>query len=185
MGKIHKIFCAGFGGQGVMSMGQLLAYGGLLEGKEVSWCPSYGPEMRGGEANCSVVVSDEPIGSPLINGDATVAAFMNVAAFRKFISQVAPGGTVYINSSLVSEKVQRDDVKAYYLPVNEIAAELGNIRLANIVMLGAMNEIEHIVSQDQIVEAFRKVFGASKEKFISANREALLKGAEEVKKTLA
>lgn len=182
MGKVHKIFCAGFGGQGVMSMGQLLAYGGLLEGKEVTWCPSYGPEMRGGEANCSVVVSDEPVGAPLINGDATVAVFMNIAAFHKFISQVAPGGSVYINSSLVTEKVPRDDVKAYYLPVNEIAAGLGNTKLANIVMLGAMNEMEKIISQDKIIEAFCKVFGASKEKFIPANREALLKGAEEVRK---
>lgn len=182
MGKIHKIFCAGFGGQGVMSMGQLLAYGGLLEGKEVTWCPSYGPEMRGGEANCSVMVSDEPVGSPLIKGDATVAVFMNIAAFHKFMSQVAPGGSVYVNSSLVKEQVPRDDVKAYYLPVNDMAAELGNPKLANIIMLGAMNEAEKIMAPEMIIEAFRKVFGASKEKFIPINQEALKKGAEAMKR---
>ncbi len=178
MGKIHKIFCAGFGGQGVMSMGQLLAYGGLIDGKEVTWCPSYGPEMRGGEANCSIMISDDPIGSPLIKGDATVAVFMNIAAFNKFIGQVAPGGSVYLNSSLIKEKVPRDDVKAYYLPVNEMAEELGNGRLANIVMLGAVNESEQIMGQEEIIEAFRKVFGASKEKFIPVNTEALKRGAQ-------
>lgn len=178
MGKIHKIFCAGFGGQGVMSMGQLLAYGGLIDGKEVTWCPSYGPEMRGGEANCSIMISEDPIGSPLIKGDATIAAFMNIAAFKKFIGQAAPGGSVFLNSSLITEKVARDDVKAYYLPVNEMAEELGNIRLANIIMLGAMNEAEKILDEGELIEAFRKVFGASKEKFIPVNTEALKRGAQ-------
>ena len=184
MGKIHRIFCAGFGGQGVISMGQLLAYGGLLSGKEVTWCPSYGPEMRGGEANCSVMIADEPIGSPLIKGDATAAVFMNIAAFHKFMSQVEPGGTVFVNSSLVEEKVPRDDVQAYYLPVSGMAEAMGNIRLANIIMLGALNEAEQILPSAQITAAFQEVFGASKESLIPVNAEALRKGAEAMREIL-
>lgn len=172
----HKIFCAGFGGQGIMSIGQLLAYAAMFEEMQVTWCPSYGPEMRGGEANCSVIISDERIGSPLIKGDATVAIFMNVASYHKFINQVAPGGNAYINSSLIHEKVERKDINAYYVPVNDIAADLGNIKLANMVMLGAVNSIEKIAGFDNIIEAFRKVFGESKEKYIPINIKALNEG---------
>ncbi len=182
MGKTHKICCAGFGGQGVMSMGQLLTYAGMLENKEVSWCPSYGPEMRGGTANCAVVVSSDPVGSPVINSNATIVVAMNGPSYDKFIDVVAPGGTIYINSSIVNKKVERTDIKAYYIPANNIAIEdLNNVKLANIVMLGAVNEIENIVNDESILEAFKKVFGASKEKFIPVNREALKKGAEYVK----
>lgn len=176
--KTHKICCAGFGGQGVMSMGQLLAYAGMLEGKEVSWCPSYGPEMRGGTANCAVVVSDNPVGSPVIVSNATVAVVMNLPSFDKFVNMVAPGGTVFINSSLIDKKVERTDVSVYYIPANEIASELNNPKLLNIIMLGAVVEIEKMVASESILEAFKKVFGASKEKFIPVNREALAKGAE-------
>lgn len=172
----HKIFCAGFGGQGIMSIGQLLAYAAMYEDKQVTWCPSYGPEMRGGEANCSVIISDERIGSPLIKGDATVAIFMNVASYRKFINQVGPGGNAYINSSLIHEKVERNDINAYYIPVNDIATDLGNIKLANMVMLGAVNHVEKIAELENIIEAFRKVFGESKEKYIPINIKALKEG---------
>jgi len=181
MGVTHKIFCAGFGGQGVMSMGQLFTYAGLLQGKEVTWCPSYGPEMRGGEANCSVNVSDDIVGSPLIKGDATVAVFMNVAAFKKFEGQVKPGGSMYINSSLIHEKTSRTDVNAYYVPVTDIAAEMGNPKLANMVMLGAVNSKEKIVDDEKLLEAFTKVFGEKKAKFIPINKEALERGAQSVK----
>ncbi|MEA4815565.1 MAG: 2-oxoacid:acceptor oxidoreductase family protein [Lachnospiraceae bacterium] len=181
MGKTHKICCAGFGGQGVMSMGQLLTYAGMLEGKEVSWCPSYGPEMRGGTANCAVVISEEPVGSPVINSNASVVVAMNGPSYDKFIDVVAPGGSIYINSSIVTKKVERKDIKAYYIPANNIALdELKNLKLANIVMLGAVNKIENIVDNESILEAFKKVFGAAKEKFIPVNREALKKGAEYV-----
>ena len=95
-----RVICAGFGGQGVMSMGQLLTYAGMLEGKEVSWLPSYGPEMRGGTANCAVTVSDSPVGSPLITGDATCAIVMNLPSLEKFESEVKPGGKIIVNSSL-------------------------------------------------------------------------------------
>lgn len=178
MSRIDRIFCAGFGGQGVMSMGQLLAYAAMLEEKEVTWCPSYGPEMRGGEANCSVTISDERIGSPLINNDASVGVFMNGAAYTKFVGKVMPGGKVFINSDLISDDNPRTDVTYYKIPVNSIATELGKIQLANMVMLGAVNDQAKLVDQDMLLEAFKKVFGAAKEKFIPINKEALAKGAE-------
>ena len=155
-----NLLFAGFGGQGILFAGKFLAYKGLIENRHVSWLPSYGPEMRGGEANCSVMIADEPIGSPLIKGDATAAVFMNIAAYHKSMSQVEPGGTVFVNSSLVEEKVPRDDVQAYYLPVSGMAEAMGNIRLANIIMLGALNEAEQILPSAQITAACQEGFGA-------------------------
>ncbi|MDR1774124.1 MAG: 2-oxoacid:acceptor oxidoreductase family protein [Clostridioides sp.] len=176
-----KVICAGFGGQGVMSMGQLLTYAGMMLEKEVSWLPSYGPEMRGGTAMCAVTVSDEPVGSPLITDDATAAIVMNAPSFEKYQSSVAPGGYMFINSSLIDAKGTRDDVKYYYIPANEIAAEVNNPKAANLVMLGAFLAIDPVVDTDTVLKAFLKVFGANKEKFIPANRAALEKGAETVK----
>ena len=105
-----RVICAGFGGQGVMSMGQLLTYAGMLGEKEVAWLPSYGPEMRGGTANCAVTVSDEPVGSPVIANDATCAVIMNLPSM-KFVDDVVPGGHILVNSSLIDVKVERDDVE--------------------------------------------------------------------------
>lgn len=179
--SIARVICAGFGGQGVMSMGQLLTYAGMLEGKEVSWLPSYGPEMRGGTANCAVTVSDKPVGSPLINGDATCTIAMNVPSLDKFEVDVEPGGKILVNSSLIERKVERTDVDAYYINANELAAELGNPKVANMIMLGAYLELSKTVEVDSVLEAFKKVFGPSKEKFVPLNKEALLKGAYAVK----
>jgi len=176
-----RVICAGFGGQGVMSMGQLLTYAGMIEGKEVSWLPSYGPEMRGGTANCSVTVSDKPVGSPVISGDATCAIVMNLPSLEKFESEVKPGGKILVNSSLIERKVERKDVDVYYIPANDIALELGNPKVANMIMLGAYLQTEPTVEVDSILEAFKKVFGPSKEKFIPVNKDALEKGANSVK----
>ena len=178
----QRVCCAGFGGQGVLSMGKLLAYAGMLDGKEVSWCPSYGPEMRGGTANCSIVVSDEPVGSPVITADATASIVMNQPSYDKFVEIVGSGGTIIINSSLVEKKVERNDVKAYYVPANEIAKELGNPKLANIILLGALLEVDKTVTEESVLNAFTKVFGENKAKFIPINKEALAKGAEYKKK---
>ena len=178
----EKIICAGFGGQGVMSMGQLLTYAGMLEGKEVSWLPSYGPEMRGGTANCNVMLSDSMIGSPIITDDATTAIIMNLPSLVKFESDVVAGGRILINSSLIEKKVERTDVDAYYVPANEIAVELGNGRAANMVMLGAYLELVSPVAVDSIIEAFKKVFGERKAHLIPLNQAALEKGAEAVRK---
>lgn len=173
-----KVICAGFGGQGVMSMGQLLAYAGMLEDKNVSWLPSYGPEMRGGTANCSVIVADEEIGSPVITDDADIAIIMNLPSLLKFEKDVKPGGKIFVNESLITKKVERNDVEAYYVDANKIAADIGNPKAANLVMLGAALGKDQIVDSESILEAFKKVFGPSKEKFIPQNREALNKGAE-------
>ncbi len=132
----ERIIIAGFGGQGVMAMGQLLTYAGMIEGKHVSWLPSYGPEMRGGTANCSVIVSSEPVGSPVVV-NSTTAIVMNKPSLDKFEPSVNKGGRLFINSSLIEQKSKRDDIEVYYISANEIADELGNMRVANMVMLGA------------------------------------------------
>ena len=176
----NKVICAGFGGQGVMSMGQLLAYAGMIEDKHVSWLPSYGPEMRGGTANCGVTVSDEEIGSPVITNDADIAIVMNLPSLIKFEKDVKPGGKIFINSSLIEKKVERTDIEVYYIDANKIAADIGNIKAANLVMLGAVLKSTPIVDIESILEAFKKVFGPSKERFIPQNREALIKGGESI-----
>lgn len=176
--ETQKICFAGFGGQGVLSAGKLLAYAGMLEGKEVSWCPSYGPEMRGGTANCAVVVSDDPVGSPVVTKNATAAIVMNLPSFDKFVNIVKSGGTIIINSSLINKKVERDDVRVIYVPANEIAKELGNPKLLNIILIGALIATEAPVSESSIIDAFTKVFGENKAKFIPINKEAIEKGVE-------
>ncbi len=177
----EKIIMAGFGGQGVMSMGQLLTYAGMIENKQVSWLPSYGPEMRGGTANCAVIVSDSPVGSPIITGDATAAIVMNLPSLVKFEQNLIPKGNLIINSSLIEEQPKRDDVTAYFIPANEIANEIGNSKVANIVMLGAYLELTKVVSVDSVIEALKKVFGPDKQHLVPLNKEALERGAAAVK----
>ncbi|WP_432403664.1 2-oxoacid:acceptor oxidoreductase family protein [Wukongibacter sp. M2B1] len=177
----ERVICAGFGGQGVMSMGQLLSYAGMIEEKHVSWLPSYGPEMRGGTANCNVTVSDAPIGSPIIANNATAAIVMNLPSLIKFEEELQEGGMILINSSLIDRKPERQDVKSYCIPANEIAGEVGNGKVANMVMLGAYLELTNAVKVESVIEALRKVFGPSKEHLIPLNQEALKRGAEAVK----
>ncbi|WP_069650823.1 2-oxoacid:acceptor oxidoreductase family protein [Caloranaerobacter ferrireducens] len=177
----ERVIMAGFGGQGVMSMGQLLTYAGMIEGKNVSWLPSYGPEMRGGTANCNVIVSDEPVGSPIVT-EATAAIVMNRPSLDKFESFIVKGGNLLINSSLIDKKAERDDINAYYIPANEIAVELGNSKVANMVMLGAYLELTKVVKVESVVEALKKVFGKTKAHLIPLNEKALEKGAELVRK---
>ena len=133
---LTQILIAGFGGQGVLFAGKFIAYKGLFEGKEVSWLPSYGPEMRGGTANCSVVLSDRPVGSPVFNHPTELIA-LNEPSLAKFEAGVQSGGVVFVNSDVVTDKVSRDDLTAYYVPCNTIAAEVGNTKVSNMVMLGA------------------------------------------------
>ncbi|KXG75074.1 2-oxoacid:acceptor oxidoreductase family protein [Thermotalea metallivorans] len=176
----QQVICAGFGGQGVMSMGQLLTYAGMLEGKNVSWLPSYGPEMRGGTANCSVIVSDSPVGSPIVT-DATAAIVMNLPSLLKFEKDLVKDGILLINSSLIDKKASRNDIRAYYVPANEIANEIGNSKVANMVMLGAFIELTKTVEVDSVIAALKKVFGPSKEHLIPMNQEALERGAAAVR----
>lgn len=185
MGKTFRISCSGFGGQGVMALGKLLVYAGMDEGKEVSWVPSYGPEMRGGTANCSVIVSDEPIACPIVDSNIGVTVVMNHPSFIKFVPKTAKDGYVFVNSSIINDKVDIPGVKAFYIPVNDIANELGNPRMVNIIMLGAILEVLKIVEVDSIFKpggAFEHVFGANKAKLIPANKVAMEKGAEAARK---
>lgn len=135
----HQIISAGFGGQGVLLLGQLVAYAGMAEGKNVSWLPSYGPEMRGGTANCCVVVSDEDVAARVVV-EADSVIVMNRPSLEKYEKNVVPGGKLFINSSLIEDEPSRKDIEVYRVPASEIADELGNGRVANIVMLGAMLE---------------------------------------------
>ena len=177
----EKVIAAGFGGQGVMSLGKLLAYAGMIEEKQVSWLPSYGPEMRGGTANCGVIVSDTLIGSPVVAEDSTCLIAMNKPSLDKFEIDVVTGGKILINSSLIKEKTTRTDIDAFYIDANAIAESCGTVKAANMVMLGAFLELTKTVEQDSILQAFIKVFGENKAKFVPMNREALTKGAEAVK----
>jgi 2-oxoglutarate ferredoxin oxidoreductase subunit gamma len=173
----QKLICAGFGGQGVMSLGQLLAYAGMIEGKEVTWLPSYGPEMRGGTAYCCVNISDRPIGSPLISDDADCAIVMNLPSFHKFEPLVVPGGRVLVNSSLIDQQSTRADLQACYIPANEIAVSCGNEKMANMVMLGAYLKLTSVVSELSVMKAFAKVFKKNTPQLRKQNKEALKRGA--------
>ncbi len=172
----EKVIMAGFGGQGIMSMGQLLTYAGMLEDKQVSWLPSYGPEMRGGTANCNVIVSDHLIGSPIITSDATCAIVMNLPSLLKFEGNVSKSGILMVNSSLIEQKATRDDLNVYYIPANDAALELNNNRVANMIMLGAYLKLTGAVKKESIIKAFKKVFGPTKEHLLPLNEKALEKG---------
>ena len=168
----QKMFFAGSGGQGTLAIGQMIAKAAMDEGKEVTWLPSYGPEMRGGTANCTVVVSDKPIACPLIN-EADLLVVMNLPSLIKFEPLVAPGGLLIINSSLVPEKAKRQDIDTIYIPANEEAMRLGNDKAANMVMLGAILRYTDIVKPDTIREQMRHMFSGRKEKYLPMNLEAL------------
>lgn len=181
----NEIIVAGFGGQGVLLTGQLLAYAGLLEGKQVAWVPSYGPEMRGGTANCSVIIAGHAIGSPLVEEPGAALVF-NQPSLDKFAGRVRPGGLLLVNSSIVdTSDVKRRDLQVYHVPANEIAARLGNDRVANMVMLGAYLELTGAVSVDSVLAALAKVLPASKHKLLEINRKAAEMGAVAVRRPLA
>jgi len=144
MADLNMVF-AGFGGQGILFLGKVCAYAGLMDGKEVSWLPSYGPEMRGGTCNCSVCLSDEPIASPLVVNPNVLIA-MNGPSFDKFIDTVVPGGTVIVDSSLVKSKTDRDDINVFYIPATEQADKNGLKGLANIILLGKHFKESRLVS---------------------------------------
>ena len=174
---LHQLISAGFGGQGVLLLGQLIAYAGMNEGKNVSWLPSYGPEMRGGTANCSVVVSDEEVGCPVVT-EADGVIVMNRPSLDKYEKNVAPGGKLFINSSLIHKKATRTDIEVYYVPASEIADELGNSRVANIVMLGAFLKKTGVVTPEMVIQCLAASFGEKKAHLIPLNEQAIQKGAE-------
>lgn len=165
---------AGFGGQGIMLMGQILAQAAMQAGFEVVWIPSYGPEMRGGTAYCTVVISDRPIGSPIIRNPKHLVA-MNRPSLEKFASTVKPGGVIFINSSIISIEAGREDVDVLKVPIVEIAKDLGNVRAANIIALAAFVTRSNIVDFDLLRESVKEKF-AEKEKLIPLNMKALEEG---------
>ncbi|MEA3280301.1 MAG: 2-oxoacid:acceptor oxidoreductase family protein [Thermodesulfobacteriota bacterium] len=169
-----EVMFAGFGGQGILLIGKILAHTAMEEGYEVAWVPSYGPEMRGGTAYCTVVISDRPIGSPIIKNPMHLLA-MNRPSLEKFASIVKPGGVILINSSLIPIKSGRSDVDELLVPVNDIATDIGNVRAANIVALAAFVARSKVVDFELMRESVKKEF-AKKAKFIPLNMEAIDRG---------
>ena len=171
---------AGFGGQGVMLIGNLLAQAGMEHGLEVSFIPVYGAEMRGGTANCSVIVSDEPVASPLVD-KADVIVAMNRPSLDKFEAHVKPGGVLVINSSIIDRKAVRDDITVVYCDANGIAESIGNPKGANVAILGATLAKAPVTSVDSMMEAIRIELGEKKARFLEGNKKALLAGMEAAK----
>jgi 2-oxoglutarate ferredoxin oxidoreductase subunit gamma len=167
-----KLFFAGSGGQGIILMGQMVTYAAMYENKATTYYPSYGPEMRGGTANCTVVVSDKDVSCPLIfEADCLIA--MNLPSLLKFESMVKPGGTMLVNASIIEQKATRSDINVLYVPVSEIAKEIGNPRGANMVMLGAAVRATDVVSQATIEKVMReKAFTGKKAETIPLNIKA-------------
>ena len=172
-----EILIAGFGGQGVLFAGKLLAYKGLLEGRELSWLPSYGPEMRGGTANCSIILSDIPVGSPIVATPDILVA-MNLPSFEKYESSVKAGGMIFADSSLIEKKCSRDDVKAFYIPATQLAKENGMPTLANMIILGKVIRESGIVEYGNIEDALKKVVSAKRIELLDINRRAIELGYE-------
>ncbi len=173
----EQIMIAGFGGQGILLTGIILANAGMTDGKEVSWMPSYGPEMRGGTANCHVTISDKAIGSPIIEFPDT-AIVMNKPSLDKFEKKIKPRGTLLVNSSLAGESVNRSDIDVYYIPANDLAIELGNNKVTNIVMLGAYIKIKGTVNVKEVERAIKKVVGERKPDLVEINILSIRKGME-------
>ncbi|MFH1418656.1 MAG: 2-oxoacid:acceptor oxidoreductase family protein [Planctomycetota bacterium] len=170
------VIMSGFGGQGLMLIGKLLAYAGLEEGKDVTWLPSYGPEMRGGTANCTIVIADKPIGSPLISSPGA-AVVMNLPSLEKFAPMLRKDGILVINSSMIPVNSDRTDIRSFRIRADDIATELGNRRSANLVMLGAYIGLDEVVSHKVLLKAIEKTF-AKKKQFLDVNRKTFLKGYE-------
>ena len=168
----EKIIAAGFGGQGVMLMGKLLAYAGMIEGRHVTWLPSYGPEMRGGTANCTVIISSTRIGSPYVTEPGNLIV-MNQPSLNRFEDAVMPGGVVLFDSSMINRELRRKDVKAVKVAASKIAEGLGNILTANTVALGAFVGVKPVVSIDSLLVALDKVLPKRHEDLLTANTAAL------------
>ncbi|MCT8976442.1 2-oxoacid:acceptor oxidoreductase family protein [Clostridium sp. CX1] len=173
----QQIVFAGFGGQGILSMGKFLAYAGMDANLNVSWLPSYGPEMRGGTANCSVILTDEAIGSPIVTKADSIVV-MNRPSLDKFEDMVAPGGVIVIDSDLVDRMPERTDVTVIAIPAQTIAQEIGSKTIANMVLLGALVKKTEIVTIEALLDSLK---AHGKEKFFESNKKAIEKGLEYVK----
>lgn len=179
----EQIILAGFGGQGVLLAGQVLAYSGMEEGKNVSWLPSYGPEMRGGTANCNVVISDDEVASPVVV-EADCVVVMNRPSMEQFESAVKPGGYLIINSDLIEIEPERVDINIIKIPANTLAEQAGNLKAANMVILGAYNACRNAVGNDTILKSLEKIMGERKKHLIPLNAKALELGRESAENQL-
>lgn len=169
----QKLFFAGFGGQGVLLMGQMIAYAGMMEGKEVTFMPSYGPEMRGGTANCTVIVSDNAISCPIIT-EATTLVAMNLPSLHKFENLLLPDGHLFVNASLIEESPKRTDVQIHSIDIAALADELKNSKVGNMIMLGAIVRTTNVVKMESIEKVMEKLFTGGKAKLLPLNKAALM-----------
>ena len=171
----EEVIISGFGGQGALFAGQLLAYAGMYEGRQVTWIPSYGPEMRGGTAHCIVILSDEPIGSPIIRNP-SIAVVLNPDSMDKYEPLVTPGGILVVNTSLVRRKSARTDITVVEVPANDLARELGNVRVLNIVLLGTLLATRELVKPESLKMAMEKEIPAHRKQIVEPNKRALDRG---------
>ena len=170
-----NLLIAGFGGQGVLFAGKFIAYKGLLEGRQLSWLPSYGPEMRGGTANCSVILSDDPVGSPIVDHP-NVVMVMNNPSLDKYEDEAVAGAKIFVDSTLIERKVRRTDVSAYYIPATQLAKDAGFPTLANMIMVGKMIRESGLVSYDGLRDALAKVVSAKHADLLEVNLKAIETG---------
>jgi 2-oxoglutarate ferredoxin oxidoreductase subunit gamma len=173
----EEIIISGFGGQGVLFAGQLLAYAALAEGKHVTWIPSYGPEMRGGTAHCTVIISDEEIGSPIVRNP-SAALVLNPPSMERYAPRVQPGGMLVLDSTLIEQRAGRDDIREIALPAKDIAVELGNAQIANVVMLGALLAATQVLKLETLDRVLEEHLGARHRDALEPNKRALRRGAE-------
>jgi 2-oxoglutarate ferredoxin oxidoreductase subunit gamma len=173
----ESVIMSGYGGQGILLMGQLLCYAGMHEGKNVTWMPSYGPEMRGGTANCTVMISSDRVGSPVTRFPQSLVA-MNKASLDRFESAIEPGGFLVLNSSLVERDPHRPDLTAIKVPANKIAEEAGTLQVTNMAALGAYVAAKQVVSLKSVILALRKMIPEHRKELLTVNEEALRRGAE-------
>ena len=172
-----NLLFAGFGGQGILFSGKFLAYKGLIEDRQVSWLPSYGPEMRGGTANCSVIISDDPVGSPIV-GSPDVLIAMNLPSLDKYEDAVVPGGKIFVDSTLIGRKVRRTDVEVHYIPATQMASDNQMPTLANMIIMGKVLQACPELGATHIQEALKKVVSARHQDLLAVNEKALQLGAE-------
>ncbi len=172
-----QMLIAGFGGQGILFTGKFLAYKGLVEGKEVSWLPSYGPEMRGGTASCSVILSDDPVGSPIVSKPDVLVA-MNLPSLDKYEDTVAPGGIIIVDSTLIERKIKRNDVAVYYVPATKLASDNDMPTLANMIIAGKLLKATDSFTEEGVEAALKKVISAKRADMLEVNKKAMQIGAD-------
>ncbi|MFP4077741.1 MAG: 2-oxoacid:acceptor oxidoreductase family protein [Candidatus Izemoplasmataceae bacterium] len=180
MPKNERVVIAGFGGQGVMLMGQMLAQAATNEGLETVWIPSYGPESRGGTANCFVTISETPINAPMVSESDTLIA-MNEPSLLKFETKIKKGGRLLVNASLIKDHDYRKDIEVHRIPINDLALELGNLKVANMVMLGAYLKASGLFGPEALETVFKDKFTGKKEALLDLNEKALRRGMKEIR----